>query len=71
MPDAALLDPAAADANGLTGAEMRELALLAVQKAILRGDLNDDGIARLTAADFTEALQQLTGKRKQPIGFAG
>ena len=71
-PKLASLDvTAAVDATeGLSGAQLRELAVLIVQQAILRGAVDADGRALPTRDDVDSAVVQLLGRRKaSPIGF--
>jgi ATP-dependent 26S proteasome regulatory subunit len=69
MPDAEVIERAARETDGLSGAQLREVAFLAVQQAIFRGDVPPSGVARLIASDITAAVERLTGGRKQNIGF--
>jgi hypothetical protein len=57
-------------ADGLSGAQLRELAVLVVQQAILRNALDDEGRALPTRADVDAALAQMLGRKKSsPLGF--
>lgn len=67
--DATLLDEAATVADGLTGARIRELAFLALQRAILRGAGEEDGRMSLGRDDIISAVRQVTGNRGAAIGF--
>lgn len=62
---------AAADgADGLSGAQLRELAVLIVQQAILRNALDGEGRALPTRVDVDAALAQILGRKKSsPLGF--
>ena len=62
---------AAADgADGLSGAQLRELAVLIVQQAILRNALDDEGRALPSRSDVDAALAQILGRKKSsPLGF--
>jgi len=66
-----LLDEAAAATSGLSGAQVREVAILTLQAAIFQGAVDDDGIARPTGDDIQAAIAKVTGKTKRPIGFSG
>lgn len=57
-------------AEGLSGAQLRELGILIVQQAILRGGVDDVGRARPTREDVEAAVAQISGRRKtSPLGF--
>lgn len=69
VSDDMLLDDATRETAGISGAQVREVAFLAIQRAILRGALAD-GIARPAAGDIRAAVEQVTGRRKRAaIGF--
>lgn len=65
-----LLDDATVATNGLSGAQVREVAILTLQEAIFRRAVNEDGIARPTDDDIQAAIAKVTGKPRKPIGFA-
>jgi SpoVK/Ycf46/Vps4 family AAA+-type ATPase len=68
-PDAATLDLATEETTDLSGAQVREVAFLAIQRAILR-DALQGGLARPDAADIRAAVEHVTGRRKRAaIGF--
>lgn len=64
-----LVDRAAAASADLSGAQVRELAILTVQGAIFRGAIGPGDRAQPNDADLQAALTQLTGKSRQPLGF--
>jgi hypothetical protein len=65
-----LLDAAARETEGLTGAQLREVAFLAVQQAILRNALDERGLAAIDGHDLVTAAEQVSGRRKRmAIGF--
>ncbi len=64
-----LLIDVAARTKGFSGAQLRELAVLSVQNAILSGRLTPAGIAQPTTLDFEMALTQQNGKSKRVLGF--
>ncbi|HJT34284.1 MAG TPA: ATP-binding protein [Pirellulales bacterium] len=66
-----LLDQAAADTDGLSGAQVREVAYLALQKAVLRDESESDAPLALDAKDVMDAIGRLRGKREASIGFGG
>lgn len=56
--------------EGCTGAQVREIAFLAVQQAILRESVNVLGLAQVDECDLRAAAERATGKPKRgPIGF--
>lgn len=65
----ASLDAMAERTNGLSGAQVKEIAVSSLQKAILRGAVNEQGIANPTELDVENAVMRLTGKSRRPIGF--
>lgn len=65
-----LLDEAAAATEGLSGAQVREVAFLALQRAILRDGCDDEGKVTLHRDDVMGAAEHLTGNRRAVIGFA-
>lgn len=69
--DATLLDEATTATDGLTGAQIRELAFLALQRAILRGAGEEYGRTSLVLGrdDIIGAVRQITGNRGTAIGF--
>ena len=69
LPSDEVLDRAATDTAGLSGAQVREVAVLAIQQAILRGAVHEDGLAHLAASDVLDAVEKVTGRRKRGIGF--
>jgi hypothetical protein len=69
LPDGEVLERAATETAGLSGAQLREVAFLAIQQAIFRGEVQASGAARLIPADVAAAVEKLTGGRKQTIGF--
>ncbi|HEX5443472.1 MAG TPA: ATP-binding protein [Pirellulales bacterium] len=66
---ATLLDEAATATDGLTGAQLREVAYLAMQGAILRDACDVEGPMVLGRDDLIGAVQQVTGNRGKAIGF--
>ncbi|HVC97477.1 MAG TPA: AAA family ATPase [Pirellulales bacterium] len=64
-----LLDMAAAATADLSGAHVREVAYLAVQRALLRDACDDQGQVRPQAEDFTMAIEQVGGARKTICEF--
>ena len=70
-PTSELIERAVVETAGLSGAQLQEVAIVAIQQAIFRGDVGAEGIARLLADDLSAAADKLAGKRKKPIGFGG
>jgi SpoVK/Ycf46/Vps4 family AAA+-type ATPase len=68
-PTTDLIERAVAETAGLSGAQLQEVAIVAIQRAIFRGDVDAEGIARVLAEDLAAAVDKLAGTRKQPIGF--
>lgn len=66
-----LLDDAAAASDGFSGAQMREVAYLALQRAVLRDESEADGPLRLHDDDVRQAIGRLRGNREGVIGFGG
>lgn len=64
-----LLDEAASATDGLSGAQMREVAYLALQRAILRDACDAEGRVTPDDADIAHAVKQVTGTQGEPIGF--
>jgi hypothetical protein len=65
-----VLDCAATATEGCTGAQIREVAFLAVQRALLRGAVDADGRALLEFDDVQAAAEKMGVKTKRgPIGF--
>lgn len=58
--------------DGLSGAQVRELASLAMQAALLRGDMSDATSLMVEDVDIKKARQQIIGSRKRDgkVGFA-
>jgi SpoVK/Ycf46/Vps4 family AAA+-type ATPase len=68
--DAEVLDRAAAATEGCSGAQVREVAFRAVQRAILRGAVDRLGLAQVDDLDLQTAGDQVLGKQKRSaIGF--
>jgi AAA+ superfamily predicted ATPase len=67
--DGPLAERAVALTSGLSGAQLRETALLVVQQAILRGAVDDAGLAQPAEEDLATALARLPAGRRAPIGF--
>lgn len=68
--DDSLLLQAAGSADGFSGAQLRELSVAAIQHAILRGAVDDDGAAHPNLVDIDEALTQVAGGRqRRKLGF--
>ena len=70
-PSDELLDRAVAETDGLSGAQLQEVAIVAVQQAIFRGDVDPTGIARVSLDDLVAAADRLGSGRRKPIGFGG
>lgn len=66
---AELIDAAASVSTELTGAQVRELAILMVQEAIFRGAIGADGRAQPGRDDLDASLARLTGRARKPLGF--
>jgi cell division protease FtsH len=60
---------AASAAERASGAQLREIAVLALQRAIMDGRVNEDGRAVVDAGALTQAIQRVMGHRKQVVGF--
>ncbi len=58
--------------DGFSGAQVRELAYLAMQAALLRGDIGDTTRLVVEDVDIKKARQQIIGSRKRDgkVGFA-
>ena len=68
--DDALTAKAAEQSEGMSGAQMRELAFRVVHQAILRGSVDGDGLARAEEMDLQAALAHLHPTRqRKPLGF--
>ncbi|HEV3025437.1 MAG TPA: ATP-binding protein [Pirellulales bacterium] len=67
--DAMLLDLIAERTDGLSGAHVREVAYLALQRALLRDACHADGQVKPEAEDFAFAVEQLGGARRTILGF--
>jgi SpoVK/Ycf46/Vps4 family AAA+-type ATPase len=68
-PTSDLIERAVVETAGLSGAQLQEVAIVAIQQAIFRGDVGAAGIARVAAHDLAAAADKLSGRRKKPIGF--
>ncbi|HQU47132.1 MAG TPA: ATP-binding protein, partial [Pirellulales bacterium] len=66
-----LLDEAAAASDGFSGAQMREVAYLALQQAVLRDESEADARLSLHDDDVRRAIARLRGDREGIIGFGG
>jgi ATP-dependent 26S proteasome regulatory subunit len=66
-----LLDEAAAASDGFSGAQMREVAYLALQRAVLRDAARSDASLALDAEDVMHAVARLRGNREVVTGFGG
>ena len=66
-----LLDEAAAASDGFSGAQMREVAYLALQQAVLRDETQSDAELILDAKDVMHAIARLRGDREGILGFGG
>lgn len=66
----ALLDEAAGATDGLSGAQVREVAFLALQRAVLGDACDAQGPLVLSRDDLTQAIARLRGNRETVIGFA-
>lgn len=64
-----LLDEAAAGSDGFSGAQMREVAYVALQQAVLRDESEADGRLSLHDDDVMHAIARLRGDREGIIGF--
>ena len=67
--DERLLDEAAVATDGLSGAQVREVVFLALQRAVLRDAGDADGQLSLNADDLMRAVARLRGNREAIIGF--
>ena len=58
--------------DGFSGAQVRELALIAIQESILRRDVDDSSELHVSDVDIERARQQIVGSRNRDarIGFA-
>ncbi len=69
-PTGELLDAGAAATTGLSGAQVREVAVLMIQGAIARGAVGESHVAQPTREDLDTAIARVTGRvRKAPVGF--
>ena len=66
-----LLDEAAVATDGFSGAQVREVAYLALQQAVLRDESDALSDLTLDAKDLTHAVARLVGNREAVIGFGG
>lgn len=64
-----VVDTAAESTNGLSGAQIQEVAILTAQAAIFRNAVDAEGKACPTAADVNAAVAQFTGKERRKVGF--
>ena len=58
--------------DGFSGAQVKELALIAIQESILRRDVDDSSELHVSDVDIERARQQIVGSRNRDarIGFA-
>jgi SpoVK/Ycf46/Vps4 family AAA+-type ATPase len=64
-----LLNEAASATDGLSGAQVREVAFLALQRAVLEEPCDAEGRLIVSRDDLLQAIVRLRGKREAPIGF--
>ena len=64
-----LLDDAAVATDGFSGAQVREVAYLALQRAILRETCDSECPVRLQDEDVVQSVARLKGKRETVVGF--
>ncbi|HET6883476.1 MAG TPA: AAA family ATPase [Pirellulales bacterium] len=63
------LDETAASSDGFSGAQMREVAYLALQRSVLREESEADGRLCLNGDDLMQAVARLRANREGIIGF--
>lgn len=68
--DPSLTEHALAATEGMSGARVRELAILTLQEAIFRGAVDENGVARPALEDVQSAAAKSQGKVPRPIGFS-
>lgn len=66
---AELIQKAAAQSAGASGAQLKEIALFSIHNAIIAGRLDESGIAQPNETDLDRAIERMLGKRSRPIGF--
>lgn len=66
---AALLNEAAEATAGLSGAQVREVAYIAMQEAIMRTPLETEVPLPPSEEDLHVAINRVTGNTRQPVGF--
>jgi len=67
--DSLMIATAASLTKGLSGAQVREVAVLAIQSAICSGTVDGDGVATLSPNDLITASNFVRWIEKRPIGF--
>jgi cell division protease FtsH len=69
-PGAELVDHTARATLGMSGAQVREAAILAIHNAIVRDSVDDAGLAHVEMLDIERGISQILGKpRRTAIGF--
>jgi AAA+ superfamily predicted ATPase len=69
VDDERLLTEVTAATDGLSGAQVREVAYAASQEAILRGALDASGMARPSRDDVRSVLERMLKHNKSRVGF--
>ncbi len=67
--DGTLLDEAALATEGLSGAQVREVAYLAVQRALLRDACDEQGIVHVEREDVVDAVERVARPKGTGLGF--